>query len=926
VAGPGRDLGLVGRSKERRALDHVLDAARAGEGSVLVIRGEAGVGKSTLLRYCADQASDFHIRRAVGVESEMELPFAALHQLCAPMLDGLPSLPQPQQAALEIALGLAEGDPPDRFLVALAALSLVSDAGAHKPLLCLIDDAQWLDSASRQAFGFIARRLLAEHVAMVFAVRTPAQERDLGGLPVMLLEGLADSDARTLLETVILRKLDANSRDRLLAEARGNPLALLELPRRMSPAQLPGALGLLAPRELPSWIEDSFVERLHVLPDDARMLLLVAASEPADDARLLWRAARRVGIDVSAAAATEAAGLLTIDEHVRFRHPLVRSAAYRSASPHDRRRVHLALADSIDATRDADRRAWHLAAATAGPDEHVAQELEASAGRARARGGLAAAAAFLRRSVVLTDDPDHRAERALSAAQASLHAGEFDSALDVLATVDDGVLSDRQQARVDLLRGQIVLASGAASRAAGLLLAVAQRLDALDPELAREAYLDAWGGALFAGNMTDTTMRDVSEAVTASENSASESDGSDLLLVGMSKLIIDGRAAAAPMLRRAVRAFLDEPPLEDKGMRWAVIAACASVELWDFDSWEATLGRQMRLARETGALAALAISLSGLGLVRSWSGDLDGADRVGSESQVISEATGTQIAAFGGMLLAAVRGRENESFAKIEAAGTRAAADGDGFALQFKHWTTAVLCNGLRRYEEAFEAAQRAWDAWPDLFVSVWAMVELVEAAVRLDRGELAVEPLERIIASAEVSGTDWALGIAARSKALLEDPAGAEALYQQAIKHLAATPLRPELARGHLVYGEWLRRQGRRVDARAQLHLAHSMLSAMGVEAFAERARIELAATGAKADKQAETNEELTAQETHIARLAADGRTNVQIGAELYLSRHTIEWHLRKVFHKLGITSRWELRDVLGRGEQRGPGLPTLS
>ena len=895
---------------------------------MLVIRGEAGVGKSTLLRYCAEHASEFQIRRATGVESEMELPYAALHQLCAPMLDGLPALPQPQQAALEVALGLAQGDPPERFLVALAALSLVSEAGAGQPLLCVVDDAQWLDTASRQAFGFMARRLLADPVAMVFAVRTPAQERDLDGLPVMLLEGLADSDAQALLDSVILRKLDGNTRDRLLAEARGNPLALLELPHRMSPAQLPGALGHLAAHELPTSIEASFIQRLDTLPDEARLLLLVAAAEPADDSRLLWDAARQLGIDVSAASATEATGLLTIDEHVRFRHPLVRSAAYRSASPHDRRRAHLALADSVDASRDADRRAWHLAAATAGPDEQVAQELEASADRARARGGLVAAAAFLRRSVVLTEDPDHRAERALSAARASLHAGQFDAALDVLATAENGALDRRQQGRVELLRGQVVLASGAAGRATGLLLAAAQRLEPIDPELAREAYLDAWSGAVFAGTMTDTTMRDVSYAVKASPLFVGKLDGADLLLVGLSSLMIDGRAAAAPTLRSAVRAFLDEPLAADKGMRWSVIASSVAVELWDYSSWEATLSRQMQVARETGALAALAINLSGVGVLLSWSGDLDGAARVGSEMAAICEATGTQIAPYGGMLLAALRGRESESVATLESVGARAAADGDGAALQCMDWAMAMLCNGLGRYEEGLEAAQRAWETWPDWLVSVFALVELVEAAVRLERTDIAVAALERLVASTQVSGSEWALGIAARSTALLEDGAGAETLYQEAIEHLETTPLRPELARAHLVYGEWLRREGRRVDARAQLGLAHSMFTAMGAEAFAERTRLELAAAGDRvAEKRTEhTRSELTVQEAHIARLAADGRTNVQIGTQLYLSRHTIEWHLRKVFHKLGIRSRWELRDVLGGDQESDPTLPAHS
>lgn len=694
----------------------------------------------------------------------------------------------------------------------------------------------------------------------------------------------------------------------------------------MSPAQLPGALGLLSPHELPNRIEDNFVQRLRTLPEDAQMLLLVAAAEPADDSPMMWRVARLLGIDATAAAATEAAGLLAIDEHVRFRHPLVRSAVYRSASPTDRRRAHLALAESVDAERDADRRAWHLAAATAGHDEDVARELEASAGRARARGGLAAAAAFLRRSVALTEDTDHRVERALSAAGASLNSGEFDSALDVLTTTERGPLRPGQQARLDLLRGQVVLASGAASRASGLLLTAAQRLERADSDLAFEAYLDAWGGALFASHLTDTTMRDVSRAVQGVPALLDKSDAFGLLLAGMSSLVVDGRPAAGPTLRRAVDTFLEERPAPDRGMRWNVIMSCASVEIWDFDAWDAMTVRQMELARESGALGSLAISLSGLGLVRAWSGDLEDAGRVDAESELVRQATGTQIAPFGGMLLAAVRGRAEESAALLEDAGARAAAEGDGLALQFKHWATAMLCNGLGRYEEALEPAERCWDAWPDLFVSVWAMVEQVEAAVRLDRPELAATALRRIAASTEVGGTAWALGIAARCAALCDDGPGAEALYQRAVEHLAATPLRPELGRARLLYGEWLRRQGRRTDARAQLQLALTVFTAVGAEGFAERARHELVAAGAKATKHAAgPSESLTSQEAHIAELAAAGRTNVQIGAELYLSRHTVEWHLRKVFHKLGVTSRMQLRDALGGADPRRRGMSVL-
>ena len=528
---------------------------------------------------------------------------------------------------------------------------------------------------------------------------------------------------------------------------------------------------------------------------------------------------------------------------------------------------------------------------------------------------------------MLTRDDAKRVERTLAAARASLHAGEFGAALDVLSVADRTVLDDLQQARVDLLHAQVVSASGVASESPALLLKAAKRLEPLDSALAREAYLDAWAAALFAGKLTDTTMRDVSQALQSTPRSIESLHAPDLLLDGMSTLMTKGRTAAAPTLRRAISAFLTEELPMDRGMRWAVIASCASVELWDYAGWDAVVSRQMDLAREAGALASLAIILHGGAVPISWRGDLEAATRISAEAEIITEATGTQIAPFGGMLLAALRGRDPYSFATLESTSKQATADGDGFALQCTHWATAILCNGLCRYEDALAAAQRAWDAWPDWFVSVWAMVELIEAAVRLGRPHLGAEPLQRIVASADISGSEWALGIAARSRALLAEGSAAESCYQEAIEHLEATRLRPDLARAHLLYGEWLRRENRRVDARTQLRLAHSMFSTMGAEGFAERARRELIATGATAHKRAENKQnELTPQEAHIARLAADGNTNVQIGAELYLSRHTIEWHLRKVFQKLGISSRRELRNILADEQQGDPSVPAVS
>ncbi|MGR0221745.1 AAA family ATPase [Agromyces sp. ZXT2-6] len=911
------ETALLDRSRERTRLDEFLADASSGHGTVLVVRGEAGVGKTALLRYCADRATELQVRRTAGVQSEMQLPFASLHQLCRPLLDRVDTLPRPQQTAMRIALGLIEGDSPDPFLVSLAALGLLSEAAAQQPMLCLIDDAQWLDNASGQALAFVARRLLADSVAMLFAVREPAVNRELDGLPDLWLGGLAEPHARALLQTVIPGQLDSQVRERLLAETRGNPLALLELPRRLSSTQLPGAFVLRDGRDLPERIEEAFLTSLAALPPEARLLLLLAAAEPTDDPMLLWHAAGQLGIGAEAAEATEREGLLAIDNGVRFRHPLVRSAVYRAASPHDRRLVHLALAESSDAEADADRRAWHLAAATIGPDESIALELERSAGRARARGGLSAAAAFLTRSVVLTNDPTKRAERALAAVQASVHAGEFESALKVLPMAYTSAIDELQRARADLLRAQIVSASGALDEASSLLLAAATRLEPLDPVLARESYLDAWGAALFAGNRAGADMREVSRIVRTRRISADQPHGTDLLLDGMSVLMTDGREAAAPELRRAIRGFVGEDLPVDKGMRWSVIASCAALELWDFESRDGITMRQMQRARDAGALTPLAFSLNSTAITMAMTGEFQSAQLLCSEAEAVNQAIGSRVPPFGGMLLAALRAREGGDAELIERAMQDAEASGSGFGLQWAQWTAAMLLNGLGRYDEALLAAQRAWDQWPDWFVSIFASVELIEAATRLGQLHRAADSLERVRESARVGATDWAKGVSERSTALLIEGADAETHYLNAIRHLSATRLRPDLARAHLVYGEWLRRGQRRVDAREQLKIAHSMFTEMGAEGFAERARHELLATGATVRKRNQAQREaLTPQEAHVARLAADGRTNAEIGATLYLSPRTVEWHLKKVFLKLEITSRRALRNSLAKYE----------
>ena len=908
---------LLGRAGERRTLDRLLENVRGGQSAVLVVRGEAGVGKTALLHYCARQASGFRVARIAGVESEMELPFAGLHQLCAPMLGRLGALPEPQQAALGVALGLSSGAAPDRFLVGLAALSLLAEVAAERPLLCFVDDAQWLDVASRQVLGFVARRLLAESVALVFAVRDETDERELVGLPELALGGLPDEDARALLATVIPGRLDERVRDRLVAEARGNPLAILELPRGLAPTQLPGGLGLLEAQALPRRIEESFLRRLDALPEEARLLLLLVAAEPVDDPLLVWRSAERLGIEPSAADQTDA--LLAVGERVAFLHPLVRSAVYRSASAQERRAVHRALAQATDAPVDADRRAWHLAAAASGPDEEVASELDRSAGRAQARGGLAAAAAFLRRSVALTRDPVRRTDRALAAAQASLHAGAFDAALASLGAAEAGELDELQRARVDRLHAEVAYAQNRGRDAPLLLLRAARRLEPLDVRLSRDTYLDSWSAALFAGRLASAgSLLDVSRAVRTAPEPPPPPRPCDLLLDGFALVFTEGRPAATPVLQRAATAFGGAEVSMEEVLRWGWLATAAAAYVWDYDTCLAVATREVQLARDAGALEVLAVGVNVLGQAAALGGDFARAALLVAEADAVTEATGTRVAPYGALVLAAFRGQGAEASKLIDATIREATAGGQGTAVQYAHWANAVLMNGLGRYEEALGAAIAASDDTPELFVATWALSELIEAASRTGKTDLASAALERLVDSANPSATDWGLGIAARSRALVGEGEAAERGYCEAIGRLSDTRLHPELARTHLLYGEWLRREGRRVDAREQLRTAHEMLVAIGMEAFAERARRELLATGEKVRRRAvETRDELTAQEDKVARLARDGLSNPEIGARLFLSPRTVEWHLGKVFTKLGIGSRMGLHDALPSADQ---------
>jgi DNA-binding CsgD family transcriptional regulator len=876
------------------------------------------VGKSALLGYLSDRVDGWQVARAVGVESEMELAYAGLHQLCAPMLEHLDRLPVPQRNALATVFGLSEGPVPDRFLVGLATLTLVAEVAEHQPLVCIVEDAQWLDQASAQILGFVARRLLAERVALVCAARTGVGDDVLAGLPELPLGGLGDSDARALLLGNLYGPLDAAVGDQIVSESHGNPLALLELPRTWNAADLAGGFGLPGSQPVAGRIEQSYARRLRLLPAHTRLLVLTAAAEPLGDPVLLHRAAATLDLDLAAASPAVDAGLLQVGRRVEFAHPLVRSAAYRSAAADDRHRVHRALAEATDTETDPDRRAWHLAQATPGPGEEVAAELERSAGRAQARGGVAAAAAFRQRAVALTVDPARRTERALAAAEVSFQAGAFDAALALLATAEAaGALDEFQRARLDLLRGQVAFASGAVSDAPPLLLKAARRLEPVDLELARQTYLTAWGSATVAENLGGPgVLPEICRAVQALLPRPGGPRPLDLLLDGLALLTTDGHAAATPTLQRAATALLDIP-LEDV-LRWGWLAMAASNAVWDNDRARAISARQVQLVRDAGALAELPLHLSALGIANAWTGDFAAAASNIAEADSVAAATGSRFFPWALLRLRALQGREAKAYATIASAIEQAAGGAQGSAI-WAHWAAAVLYNGLARYEEATAWARKSTSTtFEHVGVSVWALPELVEAAARAEEAELARDTLERLVQTTQPCGTDAPLGIEARCRALLSDGAAAEESYREAIDRLRRTRLRPELARAHLLYGEWLRREGRRVDAREQLRTAHEMLAAIGMEAFAERAHRELLATGEKVRKRSpETREELTPQEVQIARLARDGLSNQEISGQLFISARTVEWHLRKVFTKLGISSRRQLRVALPEGDR---------
>ncbi len=908
-------MALVGRQREQQALGELLAATRQGRSGVLVVRGEAGIGKTALLKDLVNSAAGFQVLQISGAEAERELAYAGVQQLCTPLMGTVDRLPEPQAEALLVALGRRTGEAPDRLLVGLAVLTLLGEAGAVAAVLCVVDDAQWVDSASMQVLAFVARRILADPVTMVFATRDDGSDEVLAGHRELVLRGLADQDARSLLATMVPGRLNERVRETVLIEAAGNPLALLELHKALTRDELAGGYGLPNATSTQTHIERTFARRLRDLPVGAKTLLLVAAAEPSGRPEWLWAAAAELGVGRDAAAPAEAAGLIVGDGGLRFRHPLIRTTVYRSSSVAERRRAHAALASNITGSAADDYRAWHRAHAADAPDAEIADELARLAERARARGGVAASASFLELAADLTPDSAVAASRALAAAMAKLDAGMPDPAAHLVSKVQDATKDELLVARCELIRAKLAFAASRGVDAPPLLLAAAKRMELLDPLESRKAYLGAMLAAILVGRMSTerhNSAPTVAEAARHAPPAPCPPRAIDLMLDGLVVRLTTGHAAAAALLQGAIHAYRREWDAGAVDPRWHDLTARVCLDLFDQDAYNYLVAREVEELRAAGALTMLPVALVTHAAICVTAGRFEQAAALIEESGAIITATGAPLRAAIQTYLAAYRGQEQLCREGVQATIDGAASRGEGYDVSVAMYAQAILHNGFGNYRGAFDAAASGV-RYDDLGMCGYLLAELVEAASRCDERDVATEALERLLERTSASRTDTALGIAARSTALVSDGPTADAAYRDAITHLQHSPAVVYLARTHLVYGEWLRREKRRADARAQLRIAHDMFTQMGADGFTRRAHRELSATGEAVHTRATTvTADLTTQESHIARLARDGYTNIEIAGQLFISPRTVEWHLRKIFAKLGVTSRRGLRTAM--------------
>jgi len=914
VARPPATRRFVNRETELEAVEGLLAAARGGSSAVLVLRGGPGVGKTMLLEHAIGRASGLRVGRVGGVDSEFDLPYAALHQLLAPFLEEIEALPGPQRDSLASTLGLIEVERSDRFLTALGVLTLLSNAAQDTGLLCAVDDAEWLDEASAQVLSFLARRLVSEGIAMLFTFGA-AHPTSVALAPFRELnfEGLSQVASRELLDRKVEGTLDSGVRDRLVIEAEGNPLALIELAQLLTAEQLAGLAPLPKALPLGDRLEQGLMRNVRGLSSDARSILVLVATERSGDPGLLRRAAD--GLGLSQTAIDDAESVLRLGAQITFRHGFVRSAVYALASETTRRDAHLALAEAMDPDADEDRIAWHRAAASVDADETVAADLEASARKARDRGGQVAAAAVLELAAELTPDPSRRAARLLVAADADLAAGALSKADTLLSQLTPKLLDDEQRAEAQRLRGTLALARGDKGSSSTLLIEAARVLAPFDLRKARDTCLDALATAMFAGRLaSDRGMREAVECA-RSMPEPTQTTAADVLLDAFATLVDEGSAAAAPVLRRGVGLAGESGDLRAIGPAFQ-----AAFELWDDEALHTLAQRRVDLARGSGAFVALPNALNQLGAYEVLVGRFDAAEACFEEADEISAATGYAgilgKTGVGPLILAAWRGEDARTRALAEVCSRDGTARGFGTFVGFAQSALGVLELGLGRYHEAMIAVQ---DAGLDQILVTRTLPDLVEAAVRCGEEQLATQAAGELAESTTASGTDWALGVLARSQALLVAGREAEGLYREAIGRLQRSRARTQLARARLVYGEWLRRERRRRDAREELRAASQLFESMGALAFADRAQSELAATGERVHRRTpETLELLTPQERRIATLVSEGAPNAEVAAQLFISSRTVEYHLAKIFRKLRISSRSELARSLLEARKR--------
>ena len=914
VARPPATRRFVNRETELEAIEGLLAAARGGSSAVLVLRGGPGVGKTMLLEHAIGRASGLRVGRVGGVDSEFDLPYAALHQLLAPFLEEIEALPGPQRNSLASTLGLIEVERSDRFLTALGVLTLLSNAAQDTGLLCAVDDAEWLDEASAQVLSFLARRLVSEGIAMLFTFGA-AHPTSVALAPFRELnfEGLSQVASRELLDRKVEGTLDSGVRDRLVIEAEGNPLALIELAQLLTAEQLAGLAPLPKALPLGDRLEQGLMRNVRGLSSDARSILVLVATERSGDPGLLRRAAD--GLGLSQTAIDDAESVLRLGAQITFRHGFVRSAVYALASETTRRDAHLALAEAMDPDADEDRIAWHRAAASVDADETVAADLEASARKARDRGGQVAAAAVLELAAELTPDPSRRAARLLVAADADLAAGALSKADTLLSQLTPKLLDDEQRAEAQRLRGTLALARGDKGSSSTLLIEAARVLAPFDLRKARDTCLDALATAMFAGRLaSDRGMREAVECA-RSMPEPTQTTAADVLLDAFATLVDEGSAAAAPVLRRGVGLAGESGDLRAIGPAFQ-----AAFELWDDEALHTLAQRRVDLARGSGAFVALPNALNQLGAYEVLVGRFDAAEACFEEADEISAATGYAgilgKTGVGPLILAAWRGEDARTRALAEVCSRDGTARGFGTFVGFAQSALGVLELGLGRYHEAMIAVQ---DAGLDQILVTRTLPDLVEAAVRCGEEQLATQAAGELAESTTASGTDWAIGVLARSQALLVAGREAEGLYREAIGRLQRSRARTQLARARLVYGEWLRRERRRRDAREELRAASQLFESMGALAFADRAQSELAATGERVHRRTpETLELLTPQERRIATLVSEGAPNAEVAAQLFISSRTVEYHLAKIFRKLRISSRSELARSLLEARKR--------